>query len=59
METLLKALKSRTNWVIALTFLVNTSPLITPYVSGETMVLINSVLGALAVYFKMSPSQDY
>lgn len=59
METLTKALKSRTNWVIVMTFILNVTPLIESSVSLETMTLVNSVLGALAVYFKMSPSQQY
>lgn len=59
METLTKALKSRTNWVIVMTFILNVTPLIESSVSLETMTLVNTVLGALAVYFKMSPSQDY
>jgi len=53
------ALKSRTTWTIVVLFVIGGFQNITGYIPESIMPIINSVLGLLAIYFKISPSQNY
>jgi hypothetical protein len=55
----MKALKSRTNWTIALMFLIGGVEAVTSLVPEPVTTPILFVLGLLAAYFKMNPSQEY
>jgi hypothetical protein len=54
-----KALSSRTVWTLVIMVATNIVNLGVDVMSPELVVLVNSVLGALAVYFKVNPSQKY
>ena len=53
------ALKSRTFWTIVVVFALNTVQVYGHYFQPDFMTLLNGILGALAVYFKITPSQQY
>jgi hypothetical protein len=59
MKTIIKTLKSRTVWTIVLMVATNVVSMLVGVVPPEVLTLINTILGALAVYFKISPSQKY
>lgn len=52
-------IKSRTFWSIVVLVAVNTVPQLRGYLSPELLDLFNVVLGALATYFHITPSQKY
>lgn len=54
-----KAMKSRTVWTILFLFFLNGINSISSEISPDVMAVINPVLGLLAIYFKVSPSQEY
>ena len=54
-----KLLASRTFWTIAIMVAMNVTQVIEPYANAEVIVLMNAILGALASYFKVNPSQEY
>ena len=59
MEQVLKLMSSRTNVTAVLIFLVNTTPLLSTVVGNEMMVLINSILSALVIYFRVNTKVDF
>ena len=59
MDKLQLALKSRTVQTIVVLFVIGGFQNITGYIPESIMPFLNSVLGILAIYFKISPSQDY
>lgn len=59
METIVKALRSRTFWTIVMMFLIGGTEAISGLVPDELTTPILFVLGALATYFKLRPSQKY
>jgi hypothetical protein len=59
MKTIITALKSRTVWTIVFMVVTNIVSLLSGILSQEALTLINTVLGALAVYFKLNPTQKY
>lgn len=59
MNTLYIALRSRTVWTVALMFVVGGTNAIVGLVPADITSWILGALGALAVYFKLSPSQKY
>jgi Mg2+/Co2+ transporter CorB len=59
MKKLEKALTSRTVWTLVILIGTNIVNAFGSYLSTDLMILITSVLGALAVYFKVTPSQKY
>lgn len=56
---LLKALKSRTVWTIAVMFALGGVQAIQPVLPTDAFVAIQGALSLLATYFKLSPSQTY
>ncbi len=59
MEKFLKMFQSKTVWTIAAIFLFNGLTAIHSMVGGDTAFVINGILSALAIYFKLNPSQTY
>ena len=55
----MKALKSRTVWTVAIMFLIGGTEAIAGLVPDSYTSPILFVLGLLATYFKLRPSQDY
>lgn len=51
-----KALTSRTVWTIVFMVATNIVNLLTGVVSPETLTLVNTILGSLAVYFRINPA---
>lgn len=59
MNKILLILGSRTFWTVAILVLINSVKANENLISPETLQGINAILGILAVYFKVNPSQDY
>jgi len=59
MNKINKAIKSRTVWTIVALFLINGFNAISAELSPEVLAVVNPILGLLAIYFKVSPSQKY
>lgn len=59
MNKLSQALTSRTVWTIIVTLGFSVSNTYAHYLSPEAATLVTGILSALAVYFKISPSQPY
>ena len=53
------ALGSKTFWTIVVIVLVNGVPALKAYIPTDLVPVVDSILGALAVYFHVNPSQDY
>lgn len=59
MNKVILALGSRTFWVIVLTIVINTINANTAFIPAGAMDIINPLLGLLATYLHVSPSQYY
>lgn len=59
MSKIALALKSRTVWTVVVLFLVNGVGAIHGYIPAGYLPLVDGILGILAIYFKLSPSQQY
>lgn len=59
MDKLALALKSRTVWTIVAMFMIGGVQNVEPFMPSTLAVMVQTMLGALAVYFKLKPSQDY
>lgn len=59
MNTILMAIKSRTNWTLAIMWLVNNQAQVQSFIPSEYHWAINGVLILLAGYFHMNPQQSY
>jgi|TARA_R100000789_G_scaffold62339_1_gene59351 hypothetical protein len=55
----MKALKSRTVWTIVVMAVVNGVASVEALIPGAVLTWLNPVLGLLAIYFKVNPSQNY
>lgn len=55
----MKYLKSRTVWVVIFTFILNGFQAIQGSINPDIYMFINGILGMLAIYFKINPSQTY
>lgn len=58
-KKLTKAVTSRTVWTVLVMVAINVVPVVGDYLNPMTLDLINAILGALAIYFKVSPSKKY
>ena len=58
LETLKKALTSRTVWTLVFMVLANVLNLLSGVLSPETLTLVTTILGALAVYFRLNPKAN-
>ena len=56
MNKIIQALKSRTVWTVVI--LVVTNTVVDLPVSPAVKDLLNAILGALAVYFRVNPSSE-
>jgi len=54
-----KLLTSRTNWTIAVMFLIGGFEAITSMIPEGISTFVLGFLALLATYFKMNPSQNY
>lgn len=59
MTKLKLTLKSRTFWTVVLLVAINTVPQLKGAVSQQVLDIVNTVLGVLAAYFHVNPSQNY
>ena len=53
------ALKSRTTWTIVALFVIGGVQNITSFIPESIMPIVQSILGLLAVYFKVNTNTDY
>ena len=53
------ALGSRTFWTVVLTVVVNTVNANAPFIPPQVLEVVNVVLGLVATYFHINPSQNY
>jgi membrane protein DedA with SNARE-associated domain len=51
--------KSRTVWTVVAIMVLNNFQIVQPFMPDELYVLINGILSALAVYFRVFPKQQY
>lgn len=56
---MLKILKSRTVWTIIALFVVNGVAGITDMIPSAYLPYVNGFLGVMAVYFRISPKQQF
>jgi hypothetical protein len=54
-----KALKSRTVWTVVFMVVANIVNVLAGVVSPEVLALINTILGAVTVYFRIQPSVKF
>jgi hypothetical protein len=54
MDKIIKAITSRTVWTVLVMVAINVVPVVGDYVNPVTLDLINAILGALAVYFRIN-----
>lgn len=59
MNKILLGLKSRTVWTIIALFVINGFQGISSLVPPAALDTINAILGVVAIYFKINPSQNY
>lgn len=59
MQYLIKAVSSRTVWVIALMFTMGGIQATEAFMNPQVFMFLQAGLSFLAVHFKMTPSQDY
>ena len=59
MHTLELALRSRTVWTIIALFIIGGFHNITGYIPESLMPYLNSILGLLAIFFKINTKKDY
>lgn len=59
MNTIMTMLKSRTVWAVAAMFVTGGVGAISSLIPAADMVYVQGVLGLMAVYFKLNPSQKY
>lgn len=53
------ALSSRTTWTLVVLFVINGFSAIQSSIPTQWIEIINPLLGLLAIYFKVNPSQKY
>lgn len=59
MQKINQAIASRTFWTIVATFLINAVPQFESVVPVMYKPLVDAILGLMAVYFHLNPSQNY
>lgn len=59
MNTIITALKSRTVWTIVAMFVIGGVNAVSALIPAGGLVYVQGVLGLLAIYFKLNPSQAY
>ena len=59
LKLLNKAIRSRTVWTLVFIVITNVVNSLTGVLSPDLLVLVNTILVALAGYFKLVPSQKY
>jgi hypothetical protein len=59
MNTIVTMLKSRTVWTVVAMFVIGGIGAVHSLIPAGDVVYVQGVLGLLAVYFKLNPSQTY
>lgn len=59
MQYIISVLKSKTVWAFIALFAFGGVSAIHPVVSGNTQVVVEAILAALGVYFRVNPAQIY
>lgn len=59
MNQITQVLTSRTVWTIIVMVIINGVPAVTGMLPAGIVPFVNIILGVLASYFKVSPSQGY
>lgn len=59
MKQFTQALTSKTVWTIIALVIINGVPAVTGMLPESVVPVVNVVLGLLATYFKVNPSQKY
>lgn len=59
MDKLIQLLKSRTVWTVVAMFVIGGTNAVTQFIPASFTPYIEGGLGLLAMYFHVSPSQDY
>lgn len=59
MEKIVKAIKSRTVQSIIVLFVINGFAGVQDIIPAEYLPIINAILSMLAVYFRVSPKQQF
>jgi hypothetical protein len=59
MKLIIKSAKSRTVWTVVFMVVANIVNALAGVVSPEVLTLINTILGALTVYFRISPNVKF
>ena len=59
LKLFIKASKSRTVWTVVFMVVANIVNALAGVVSPEVLTLINTVLGALTVYFRITPNVKF
>lgn len=59
MNTVISILKSRTVWTVLVMMAVTQVQFLQPFMSVELFALVQSILSALAIYFRVTPKQNY
>jgi hypothetical protein len=59
MNELVSILKSRTVWAVLVGLMLTTLQLSEGIMSPDLFLLCQSILGALAIYFRVNPRQEY
>lgn len=54
MDTLIRAIQSRTIWTIAVMFLIGGVQALQPVMDAETYVIVNGLMSLLAGYFRLN-----
>jgi hypothetical protein len=56
---LLGIVKSRTVWTVIALVLINGIPAVASYIPESVKPIVDTLLGLLAVYFRVNPKQEY
>lgn len=59
MNKIVQIAKSRTFWTVAITIVINTINANTQFIPVGILELLNPILGLVATYFHVNPSQYY
>lgn len=59
MEKIKLALGSRTFWTVVITVIINTLNVNAQLIPAGVVDILNPILGLLAAYFHVNPSQNY
>jgi hypothetical protein len=59
MEKIIKILSSRTVWTVGVIVALSIVQSIEQFIPADTFIMLNSMLGSLAIYFRVNASVDF